>query len=223
MKLKIIITGATGMVGEGVLLACLKHPDVESILVINRKHLPIQNPKLKEIIHSDFYNLNPIADQMKGYNACFFNLGVTSIGKNEEEYSHLTYDLTLHMASTLAAINTNMTFCYVSGSGTDSSETGKTMWARVKGKTENAILALPFKAAFMFRPGFLKPTIGQQNVLKAYKYFGWLYPSIRLFFPKFATTIEELGNAMINVAQNGYSKPFIEVKDILILSKKTKQ
>lgn len=219
MKLKVIITGATGMVGEGVLLECLAHPSVESILVINRKHLPISHPKLKEIIHLDFFNLTPIADQLSGYNACFFNLGVTSIGKNEDEFTHLTYDLTMHMASILATLNPDMTFCYVSGSGTDSSEKGKTMWARVKGKTENAILALPFKAAYMFRPGFMKPTPGQQNALKYYKYFNWMYPGLRFLFPRFVCTLKEVGLAMINAALEANEKRVLEVKDIVKMSK----
>lgn len=219
MKLKVIITGATGMVGEGVLLECLAHPSVESILVINRKHLPISHPKLKEIIHLDFFNLTPIADQLSGYNACFFNLGVTSIGKNEDEFTHLTYDLTMHMASILATLNPDMTFCYVSGSGTDSSEKGKTMWARVKGKTENAILALPFKAAYMFRPGFMKPTFGQHNALKYYKYFNWMYPGLRFLFPRFVCTLKEVGLAMINAALEANEKRVLEVKDIVKMSK----
>lgn len=219
MKLKVIITGATGMVGEGVLLECLNHPDVERILVINRKHLPIEHPKLKELIHSDFFNLTPIADQLTGYNACFFNLGVSSIGKNETEFNHLTYDLTMHMASILASVNPDMTFCYVSGSGTDSTEKGRTMWARVKGKTENAIMALPFKAAYMFRPGFMKPTEGQRNALKYYKYFNWIYPGLRALFPGFVCTLKEVGLAMINVALKANEKRILEVKDIVKIAK----
>ena len=219
MKLKVIITGATGMVGEGVLIECLAHPDVESILLINRKPSHYNHSKIKEILHNDFFNLTPIADQLGGYNACFFNLGVTSIGKKEPEFNHLTYDLTLHMASILASLNTDMTFCYVSGSGTDSSERGRIMWARVKGKTENALMALPFKAAYMFRPGFMLPTTGQKNALKYYKYFNWMYPALRLLFPNFVSTLKELGIAMINAALQGNRKCVVEVKDIVKLSK----
>lgn len=219
MKLNVIITGATGMVGEGVLIECLQHPEVETILLINRKPSNYQHPKIKEIIHSDFFNLTPIADQLGGYNACFFNLGVTSIGKKEPEYHHLTYDLTLHMASILASLNKDMTFCYVSGSGTDSSEKGRTMWARVKGKTENALMALPFKAAYMFRPGLMKPTAGQHNALKFYKYINWLYPALRFLFPGFTCTLKEVGLAMINAALNGKGKVILEVKDIVKLAK----
>ncbi len=220
MKIKVIITGATGMVGEGVLLECLQHPEVKEVLIINRKHLPISHPKLKELIHSDFFDLLPIKEQLKGYDACFFNLGVSSVGKKEPEFNHLTYDLTMHMATLLSELNTNMTFCYVSGSGTDSTEKGKLMWARVKGKTENDILKLPFRAAYMFRPGFMKPTVGQKNVLKAYNYFGWLYPILQFLFPNSACTLKEVGLAMINAVLKGYDKVIIEVKDIVILANK---
>jgi len=219
MKLNVIITGSTGMVGEGVLIECIHHPEVASILLINRKPSNYQHPKIKEIIHADFFDLTPIADQLGGYNACFFNLGVTSIGKKEPEYHHLTYDLTLHMASILASLNSDMTFCYVSGSGTDSSEKGRSMWARVKGKTENAIMALPFKAAYMFRPGLMKPTPGQHNALKFYKYINWLYPTLRFLFPSFTCTLKEVGMAMINAALKGKGKIILEVKDIVKLAK----
>ena len=170
MKVRAIITGATGMVGEGVLLECLQHPDVEAVLVINRRPCGVVHEKLKEIVHKDFFNIIPVADQLTGYNACFFCLGVSSIGMKEPEYTHLTYDLTLHVAGVLAKQNSGMTFCYVSGAGTDSTEQGKSMWARVKGKTENDIMKLSFKKAYMFRPGFMKATPGQKNVLSYYKY-----------------------------------------------------
>ncbi|HEY1201197.1 MAG TPA: NAD-dependent epimerase/dehydratase family protein, partial [Niastella sp.] len=150
MKIKVIITGASGMVGEGVLHECLLHPDVEEVLVVGRRTAGVVHPKLKEIIHKDFFDLSPIKDQLKGYNACYFCLGVSSVGMKEKEYHHLTYDLTMHMATILADQNPGMTFCYVSGSGTDSSEHGKLMWARVKGQTENDLMRLPFKAAYMF-------------------------------------------------------------------------
>src|SRR4051812_27923003 len=146
------------MVGEGVLIECLKHPDVERVLAINRRPCGVHHPKLKEIVHFDFFDLTPIANQLSGYNACYFCLGVSSIGKKEEEYKRLTYDLTMHAATLLADLNPDMVFCYVTGGGTDSSEQGKSMWARVKGKTENDILKLPFRRAFMFRPGYMHPT-----------------------------------------------------------------
>src|SRR6266508_2253769 len=155
--IKAIITGATGMVGEGVLHICLNHPNVEQILVINRKPCGVQHPKLKEIIHTDFYNLSSIEDQLIGYNACFFCLGISSVGMKEADYFKVTYTLTMHVAETLSRHNPDMTFCYISGAGTDSTEKGRIMWARVKGKTENDLMKLPFRDVFAFRPGFIKP------------------------------------------------------------------
>src|SRR5882724_10528706 len=175
MKTKAIITGATGMVGEGVLLECLNHPDVEQVLVINRKPGGVSHPKLREIIQTDFFNLAPIEQQLSGFNACFFCLGVSSVGMSREEYAHITYDLTLNLAQLFAKLNPGMTFCYVTGAGTDSSEQGRVAWARVKGATENALIRL-FKQAYMFRPGFMKATPGQKNIKSYYKFFSWLYP-----------------------------------------------
>jgi putative NADH-flavin reductase len=160
MKIKTIITGATGMVGEGVLHECLLHPEVESVLVINRNPCGVKHEKLKEIIQKDFFNLSPIENQLEAYNACYFCAGVSSMGKSEEEYNRLTYDLTLNFANTLLKHNSDMTFCYVSGVGTDSTEKGRSMWTRVKGKTENDLLKHPFKAAYVFRPGYIQPTNG---------------------------------------------------------------
>ena len=153
MKIRAIVTGATGMVGEGVLHECLLHADVEHILVINRRPCGISHPKLKELIHTNFHDLSSIENELQPYNACFFCLGVSSIGLKEPEYHRLTYDLTLHVAH-IGKQNSEMVFCYVSGSGTDSTEKGRSMWARVKGRTENALMQLPFKKAYMFRPGF---------------------------------------------------------------------
>jgi nucleoside-diphosphate-sugar epimerase len=161
--MKVLITGSTGMVGEGVLLECLKHSDVEQVLVINRKPGGVSHPKLREIIHNDFFDLKPIEQQLTGLNACFFCLGVSSVGMSKEEYRHITYDLTLNFAQLLAKLNPATTFCYVTGASTDSSEQGSVAWARVKGATENALLRL-FKRAYMFRPGFMKATQGQKNV-----------------------------------------------------------
>ena len=220
MQIKAIVTGSTGMVGEGVLIECLRHPDVTEVLVINRRPCGVSHPKLKEIIHADFLNINPIADQLKGYNACFFCLGVSSIGMKEKEYTHFTYDLTLHVAGVLASQNPDMTFCYVSGAGTDSTEKGRSMWARVKGKTENDLMKLPFKAAYMFRPGFMKATPGQKNLLKLYKYLAWLYPFLRTVFPGSACTLAEVGVAMVNAAEYGSDKKILEVRDIVALAKK---
>jgi hypothetical protein len=219
MKLNLILTGATGMVGEGVLHECLQHDRVENILVINRKTCGIQHPKLKEIIHGDFFDLSSIKEELKGYNTCFFCLGVSSVGMKEKEFYRLTYTLTLHVAEILASQNSDMVFCYISGKGTDSSEKGRLMWARVKGKTENDLMKLPFKKVYAFRPGFIKPTPGLKNTLGLYKYLGWLMPVLKFLSPNMASTLKELGLAMINAATKGYEKNIIEVKDIVVLAK----
>ena len=220
MKLQAIITGVTGMVGEGVLHEALLHPDVEKVLVINRRPCGMTHPKLTEILHTDFLNLSPIENQMKGYNACFFCLGVSSVGMNEEKYFSLTYTLTMNTAEILSKQNPEMTFCYISGAGTDSTENGRLNWARVKGKTENDLMKLPFKKVFAFRPGFLQPTTGLKNVHRFYGVFVLLYPVFRFLMPKYVTTLKELGQAMINSVLLGYDKSVIEVKDIILLSKK---
>jgi len=220
MKIKAIITGATGMVGEGILHECLLHPDVESVLVINRKPCGVKHEKLKEIIHKDFLELSSIENQLKGYNACYFCAGVSSIGKKEDEYKRITYDLTLNFAKTLLKVNNSMTFCYVSGVGTDSTEKGRSIWARVKGKTENDLLNLSFKAAYMFRPGYIQPTKGLRNTYKMYKVLAPFYPIIKLLLSKYATTLKELGLAMINVALYGSDKKILECREIVNLSKK---
>jgi uncharacterized protein YbjT (DUF2867 family) len=219
MKIKVIITGVTGMVGEGVLHECLQHDAIEQILVINRKPCGVQHQKLKEIIHTDFFDLTPVANHLGGYDACFFCLGVSSVGMKENEFYRLTYTLTMNFAKTLAAQNSNMIFCYISGAGTDSSEKGRMMWARVKGKTENDLSKLSFKKMYAFRPGYMHPTKGLKNTLKAYKYLSWLYPVFKVIFPNRVSTLKELGLAMIQVALKGYPKNIIEVKDILILAK----
>ncbi len=218
MTIKAIITGTTGMVGEGVLLECLSHPDVEQVLVINRKPLSMAHPKLREIILADFFALETITKELRGYNACYFCLGISSVGVGKEEYRHITFDLTVHVAQVLAALNSDMTFCYVSGAGTDSSETGRSAWARVKGATENGLLRL-FGKAYMFRPGFMKTTPGQKNIKSWYKYIAWLYPIGRKIYPAGFCTLREVGQAMINVVLKGYSKKVLEVADIVALAK----
>jgi uncharacterized protein YbjT (DUF2867 family) len=219
-NIKAIITGATGMVGEGVLHECLLHPHVTEVLVINRKSCGVVHPKLKEIIHPDFFDLSAIEGQLSGYNACYFCLGVSSIGMKEPEYYKLTYTLTLNVAQTLSRLNSDMTFCYVSGSGTDSTEKGSFMWARVKGKTENDLGKLPFKKVFNFRPGYMHPTRGLKNVLPYYKYLTWLYPVFRAILPNFVSTLAELGLAMISVTRFGYERSVLEVKDIKAAAKR---
>ena len=213
-KIKVIITGATGMVGEGVLHECLLHPQIENVLVINRKPCGIQHPKLKEIIHADFFNLSPIKNELSGYDACFFCLGVSSVGMKEPDYFKLTYTLTMHFAEIVSEVNSNMVFCYISGAGTDSTEKGRMMWARVKGKTENDLMKLPFKKVYNFRPAMLEPTKGLKNTLSLYKYFGWIAPILRLLAPNQISTLQQLGKSMIFVTINGYKKQNFDVKDI---------
>jgi hypothetical protein len=220
MKIRAIITGATGMVGEGVLMESLLHPEVEKVLVINRKSCGVVHPKLTEIIHTNFFDLSPVAGQLKGYNACFFCLGVSSVSMKQDMYYSLTYTLTMHMAKILSDQNPDMTFCYISGAGTDSTEKGRTNWARVKGKTENDLMKLPFRKVFAFRPGFLQPSKGLKNAHHYYGVFMLLYPALRLIMPNFVSTLKELGLAMINSVIMGYEKPLVEVKDIKFLAEK---
>jgi uncharacterized protein YbjT (DUF2867 family) len=218
MTIKAIITGATGMVGEGVLLECLDHPDVGQVLVINRKPGGRAHPKLREIIHADFFNLAPIAQQLTGYDACFFCLGVSSVGMDAGQYKRMTQDLTLGVAQVLAQANPGMTFCYVTGTGTDSSEQGRIAWARVKGATENALLRL-FKRAYMFRPGMMKASPGQKNLPALYRYLFWIYPVGRALAPSSFCTLQEVARAMINAAGKGAPKQILEVADIVALAK----
>lgn len=207
------------MVGEGVLHECLQHPEVEAVLVINRKPCGVTHPKLKEIIHPDFLNMTPIAGQLSGYNACYFCLGVSSVGMKKDSYFTLTYTLTLHVAGILSQQNADMTFCYVSGAGTDSSEKGRSAWARVKGKTENDLAKLPFHQEFNYRPGFIKPIPGLQYAHSFYKYINWLFPIGRALYPNGFCTLQELGQAMIRVTKEGYSKNVIDGRDIIALAK----
>lgn len=218
MKLKVIVTGATGMVGEGVLHECLLHPDVEEVLIINRRPSGVTDPKLKEIILKDFSDSASIPENLTGYDACYFCLGVSSVGMNKETYFNLTYTLTLNFASALARQNPNMIFCYVSGAGTDSTEKGRIAWARVKGKTENELMKLFPNKAYHFRPGIMVPNPGAKNVLPYYKYFKWLIPILRLFSPNSILTLRELGLAMIHVTIRGYPIQVLEIKDIHALA-----
>jgi len=214
MKIKVIITGVTGMVGEGVLLECLEHPDVEQVLMVNRKPYSLVHPKLKELIVPNFFDLDKVTNELTGYNACFFCAGVSSIGMKEPEYAHVTYELTMHFAETVATLNPDMVFDYVSGAMTDSTEKGSVMWARVKGKTENDLLKLPFKKVYNFRPGFMKATAGQKSIKWYYKMIAFLYPVLRLLMPNQVTTLQIVGRAMINTVLKGYPKPVLEIKDI---------
>ena len=220
MRIKAIITGATGMVGEGVLNECLLHPQVESVLVINRRPCKVQHPKLREILHQDFSDFSGLEKELTGCNAGFFCMGVSSVGMKEERYKHLTYDLTMALARTLSKLNPDMTICYVSGMGTDSSEKGRTMWARIKGKTENDLLQLSFRQAYMFRPAYIQPTKGLKNTYTAYRLLAPFYPVWKLLFPKYVLTLKEIGLAMINSVNTGDGKGVLEVQDIAILAQK---
>lgn len=217
--MKVILTGATGMVGEGVLHECLIHSKIEAVTTVVRKPSGMQHAKLTEIIHADFFNLSDIENKLVGFDACFFCLGVSSVGMNEIDYKKMTYTLTMNFAKTLAKQNKDLCFCYISGAATDSSEKGKSMWARVKGKTENDLMKL-FLNAYMFRPGYMQPTPGLKNTLKYYKYVKWMYPFFKVVFPNFVSTLSELGRAMINAALKGYELKILEVKDIKTLARR---
>ena len=217
--IRVIITGTTGMVGEGVLHECLQHPAVAAVLVINRKPIGITHAKLTEVIHTDFFDLSAIEHLLSGYNSCFFCLGVSSVGMNKDDYYKATYTLTMHVGTTLSRLCPGMTFCYISGAGTDSTEQGSSAWARVKGKTENDLMKLPFHKVYAFRPGFIKPTPGLSRAHSFYNYVNWLFPVGRALYPAGFCTLTELGHAMINIVRRGYTKNVIEGKDIIELSK----
>ena len=219
MTIRAIVTGSTGMVGEGVLLECLEHPDVEQVLVINRKPAGMSHPKLREIIHADFFDLTPLESQLARYDACFFCLGVSSVGMSAEDYRRSTYDLTLSAGRVLAKVNPEMTFCYVSGKSTDSSEQGSVAWARVKGATENALMRL-FRNAYMFRPGLMKASAGQKNLKIYYKLLAWIYPLGRALYPASFCTLQDVARAMIRVALKGGPRHILEVRDIVELARR---
>jgi uncharacterized protein YbjT (DUF2867 family) len=206
----VIIFGATGMVGQGVLRECLRDAEVQRILLIGRSASRVRDGKVSEIVQADLTNYSGIAEQLRGYDACFFCLGVSSAGMSEADYRRVTYDITLAAARALLAANPQITFLYVSGTGTDSSEKGSAMWARVKGATENALLALPFKAAYMFRPGFIQPLHGVKSktawYAAMYAITAPMYPLLRLVLGKYMTTTEELGRAMLCMAKQGTAK-----------------
>ena len=217
-QIKVIITGATGMVGEGVLLECLQNENVIEVLIINRRHYALTHPKLKELIVSDFFRLDQFGDNIKGYDACFFCAGISSVGMNEEKYTHITYDTTLTFAKTFLSFNPNSVFTYVSGRHTDSSEKGRLMWARVKGKTENDLMNLGFSGQYNFRPGAMLPFEGQKNWKKAYK---WIAKLIQVIAPKSILNMQQVGRAMIHAVISGYPKQILEIEDIRELANKT--
>ena len=216
--MKVILFGATGMVGQGVLRECLLDPGVETVLAVGRSPAGQRHVKLREIVHQDFLDYSAIESQLAGFDACFFCLGVSSVGMNEERYRHLTYDITLAAARTLAKLNPGMVFTYVTGRSTDSTEQGPMMWARVKGKTENDLLKLPFKAAYMFRPAGIQPLHGVRSktpwVQAIYVVAAPLLSYLNRVAPNYMTTSEQLGRAMIKVVREGYPKPVLESEDI---------
>ena len=216
--MKVILFGATGMVGQGVLRECLIDPGVESVLAVGRSPTGASDSKLRELMHDNFTDFTAIEPQLAGYDACFFCLGVSSVGMEEERYRHLTYDLTMAAARTLARLNPGMVFTYVTGRSTDSTEQGPMMWARIKGKTENDLLKLPFKAAYMFRPAGIQPLHGVKSktawVQAIYVVATPLLSYLTRVAPKYMTTSEQPGRAMIKVARDGYPKPVLESEDI---------
>ena len=209
--IKLIITGATGMVGEGVLFECLRNDKVSEVLMVNRRHYECNHPKLTELIVPDFFKLDQFAESIKGYDACFFCAGISSVGMKEDKYTRITYDTTLSFAKTLLAYNSNMSFCYVSGSHTDSTEKGRLMWARVKGRTEKDLMKLPFRSVYNFRPGAMLPFPDQKNWKAVYKV---IVRVIKAIAPKNVLTMHEVGEAMINAVTTGYPQSILEIGDI---------
>lgn len=216
--MKVILTGASGLVGEGVLMGCLSHPGVEKILMINRRPLPMRHAKLQELIVPDFLQLEQYSRELTGYDACFFCAGISAKGMSEAGYTSITYDMTLSFAKALVEMNASMVFEYVSGSQTDSTEQGRFMWARVKGRTENALFRLPFRKTYAIRPGLMQPIPGQRNVKGYYKILGALYPLLHRILPNQVSTMRDVGLAMIRCAMEGYAKPVLEIQDINALA-----
>jgi uncharacterized protein YbjT (DUF2867 family) len=220
--MKVLLFGASGMVGQGVLRECLLDPEVERVVAVVRAPTGQGHPKLREVVHDDFHDYTRIAGELDGHDACLFCLGVSSAAMKEAEYHRVTYDLTMALARALVERNPKTTFIYVSGAGTDSSEQGSSMWARVKGKTENALLALPFARAFMFRPAFIQPRHGIRSKTRLYRVLYAvtrpLFPLLRWTAPRFVTTTEHVGRAMLKVAKHGAEKPILENGDINALA-----
>jgi hypothetical protein len=216
--MKVVLFGATGMIGQAVLRECLTDRDVTAVLSIGRRPSGAQHAKLRDIVHDDLIDVGAIEAQLAGYDACLFCLGSTSVGMTEAEYTRVTYDVAMAAATALSRQSPGMTFVFISGRGTDASEQGKTMWARVKGKTENAIARLPFKATYMFRPGYIQPVHGEKSrtawTRNTYLLAGWLYPLWKLLFPNYVSTTEGLARAMLAVAKRGADKHVLEVRDI---------
>lgn len=216
--MNVLLFGATGMVGQGVLRECLLDSDVKLVQTVGRTVTGVQNPKLREIVRQDLLHYETIESDLSGFDACFFCLGVSSSGMKEADYSRVTYEITMAAAAVLCRLNPLMTFVFVSGAGTDSSERGRTMWARIKGKTENALMRLPFAAAYMFRPGVIEPVHGARSKTLAYRaiysMLRPLVPLLRRAFPNYVLSTQEIGVAMLSIARHGYSKRILETQDI---------
>ena len=216
--MRVLLFGATGMIGQGVLRECLLDPDVESVVAIGRGGTGKPSEKLRELVHDDFLDFSRIEDQLSGFDACFFCLGVSSAGMTEASYERITYGFTMAAARVLARLNPNLTFIYISGAGADSSERGRSMWARVKGKTENELLRLPFHAAYVFRPAAIVPLHGVQSRTRLYRVLYMLFrpllPMLNARFPKYVTTTEQIGRAMLRVARKGWPKKVLDTVDI---------
>lgn len=218
--MKVILFGASGMIGQGVLMECQADPDVTSILSVARS--PVGGPKVTDLVLKDMHDYSGVADQLAGHDACFFCLGVSSAGMSEADYTKITYDLTVAAATAILKANPNLTFCFISGASTDSTEKGSAMWARVKGKAENALLRMGFKQAYMFRPGLIQPLKGIKSRTASYRYFyaafGWLLPVVNATLPSTITTTERIGLAMLNAVKKGYASSILETRDINLLA-----
>jgi uncharacterized protein YbjT (DUF2867 family) len=217
-SINVLVFGASGMLGQAVLRECLLDPEVAGVVTLGRSGSGLHNPKLRDIIRADLSALADLEAELTGFDACFFCLGISSAGMSESAYRRVTYDFTLAAANTLARLNPQMTFIYVSGAGTDATGSGRSMWARVKGQTENALLALPFKAAYMLRPGVIQPLHGIKSKTRSYRLFyaafAWLLPLLRAAFPNQILSTTQIGTAMLKLAKDGYRKPILEARDI---------
>lgn len=219
-KLNVLVTGSTGMVGEGVLQVCLQHPAVEKVVVLNRRSVGFSHSKLTEILLPDFHQLKTVEDQLIGLDACFHCMGISSLGTDEETYKDITYTLSILLGETMSRLNPGSVFCYLSGAGTDATQTSKMGWARLKGQTENELAQLPFKALYRYRPGFIKPLSGATHVQPFYKYINWTFPIGKSLFPDGFSTVKEIGLSMIYVALYGDEKKTLAGKDIRRLAHK---
>lgn len=218
MALKVIVTGSTGMVGEGVLLTCLNHPEIKEVLSVSRRPCGISHPKLRECLVPDFSRLESIEAQLTGYDACFYCAGISSVGLSEAAYTQITYDTAVNFATTVQRLNPGMVLTHISGAHTDGTEQSKVMWAVVKGRAENALMRLPFRGVYNFRPGFMSPVSGQKHVKTLFRIFLVVTPVVRLLFPSQMLTLDEVGRAMINAVIKGYEKQVLEIADIRILA-----